>query len=343
MSLLVLYLGVTFIGYSLGAKLRKNGVRVKQIGKIQIVAISLLVFVMGSKIGADREIVSSLDTIGFTAFILTLFILAGSLAAVFVVRKLLGFDKYGNLKKAKEMKVEEASKEASGQAGNIVSEVASDKEGDSNKEDVSQEKVRVDHTMTICIVVFVAAGIVAGYFLMPDWFIDISGTMITVGLSILLLFVGIDIGTEGTIVDNFKEAGWRIFVFPFANMIGTYGGALVACLFLNISVQDAFCVGSGFSWYTLAPAMLADYSVKVSAISFMHNVMRELLGILAIPVVANKIGYIEAPSLPGAAAMDVCLPIVERATKADIAVYSFASGVTLSIAAPIMVSFMMGI
>ena len=44
--------------------------------------------------------------------------------------------------------------------------------------------------------------------------------------------------------------------------------------------------------------------------------------ILLIPFVAKKIGYIETTGMPGAAAMDVCLPIVEKSTRSDIAVYS---------------------
>ena len=160
----------------------------------------------------------------------------------------------------------------------------------------------------------------------------------------LLFFVGMDIGKEGTVVENFKKAGWRVLVFPFAIIIGTYAGSLVAGLILpSLGLRDALAVGSGFGWYTLAPVMLAEYSTSVSAVSFMHNVMRELLGILLIPIIAKKIGYIETVSLPGAAAMDVCLPVVEKATRGDIAVYSFISGVVLSIAVPILVGLVAGV
>ena len=46
--------------------------------------------------------------------------------------------------------------------------------------------------------------------------------------------------------------------------------------------------------------------------------------------------------MPGAAAMDVCLPIVEKATRSDIAVYSFVSGVILSILVPVLVPVIIG-
>ncbi len=178
---------------------------------------------------------------------------------------------------------------------------------------------------------------------MPDWFIGIAGTLIVVGLCILLFFVGLDLGTEGTIVENFKSAGWRVIVFPFVMITGTYLGALAASLVMSLSAKDALCVASGFGWYTLAPAMLAEYSIEVSAISFMHNVMRELLGILLLPFVAKRIGYIESTGLVGAGSMDVCLPIIVKTTSGNMAVYAFIIGVVLSIAVPVMVSFMMGL
>ena len=325
MDVLILYLGMAVIGYFIGASLRKRGIVLSCAGKVQLVAITALVFVMGSRIGADREIVQSLDTIGFTAFIMTVMILAGSVAAVFITRKLLGFDKQGGL------------------VGKTDEKQQNDEEMATDADAAGSVPEKVDHTMTVCIVVFVALGIFSGYSFLPQGFIDATGTMIVIGLCILLLFVGIDIGIEGTIIGNFRRAGWRIFVFPFVIILGTCVGAAACALFLPVSVKDALCVGAGFGWYTLAPAILAEYSIEVSAISFMHNVMRELFGILLIPVIARKIGYIETVSLPGAAAMDVCLPIVEKSTRSDIAVYSFISGAILSAAVPVMVSFMMGI
>lgn len=198
--------------------------------------------------------------------------------------------------------------------------------------------------MTKAIVISVVCGMVAGYFVLPQAFLDISESILVVGLSIVLFFVGFDIGREGTIGKNFRKAGWRVVVFPFAIIAGTCIGSLAAAFLIpGVNIRDALCVGSGFGWYTLAPAMLAEYSTKVSAMSFLHNVMRELSGILLIPIIAKKVGYIETISLPGAASMDVCLPIVEKATRGEIAVYSFISGVVLSIAVPVMVGIFAGI
>lgn len=197
--------------------------------------------------------------------------------------------------------------------------------------------------MTKGIIISVIVGILSGYLWVPDWFIAKTGDLLVVGLCILLFFIGIDLGKEGTVISNIKKVGIRLIVFPVAIIIGTFAGSLVASIFLPINWLDSLMVGSGFGWYTLAPVILSQYSNEVAAISFMHNVFRELFGIILIPIVAKKIGYVECISLPGAAAMDVCLPVVEAATKGDIVVYSFVSGVVLSLLVPVLVPLFMNL
>ncbi len=320
MDVLILYLSLCLVGYFLGAYLRKRNIVIKGASVLQTIALVALVFVMGARIGSEDEIVRSLDTIGLKAFVITMFIMAGTVLAAFIVRKLLGFDKRGNLR----------GKE-------IIEEQTETSEAEPEPE------VKSDKTMLLTIFIPVTLGILSGFLFLPDWFIVASGTIIVVGLSILLFFVGIDLGTEGTIVQNFKQAGWRVILFPFVMIIGTYIGSVVAGLIVDLSVKDALCVASGFGWYTLAPAMLAEYSIEVSAISFMHNVMRELIGLLLLPIVAKRIGHIESTGLVGAGSMDVCLPIIVRTTSGNMAVYAFIIGIVLSFSVPVMVSFMMGL
>ena len=134
-----------------------------------------------------------------------------------------------------------------------------------------------------------------------------------------------------------------MIVFPFVSMIAMVIASLIAGLLLPMGVKDCLCVGSGFAWYSLAPVMLAEYSTKVSAISFMHNVFREIFGMLLVPVVAKRIGYIECYGLPGSTSMDVCLPVIERATSSDVAVYSFINGAMVSASVPFLVSLFMNL
>ncbi len=193
----------------------------------------------------------------------------------------------------------------------------------------------------------VTVGILAGYFLLPEaWisgFLQSSEYLLVIGLSLLLLFVGIDLGMEGTVVAQFKKVGWKVVFIPLGGIMGTFLGAFAMSFFVPLSMREALAVSAGFGWYTLAPVILTKYSAQISAISFIHNVMRELFGIVLIPLVAKKIGYVETCSLPGAAAMDVCMPIVEKSTTPNVAVYSFISGVVMSISVPIFVPLFAGL
>jgi uncharacterized membrane protein YbjE (DUF340 family) len=193
------------------------------------------------------------------------------------------------------------------------------------------------------ILISVVLGVLAGGWILPEDFLEVSGNLLIVGLCLLLFFVGVDLGREGTVVSSFKKVGPRVLVFPFAIVMGTLLAAFMVSLFLPITARESMAVSAGFGWYTLAPIILAEYSTEISALSFMYNVMRELLGIILIPVVAKYVGFVECTSLPGAAAMDVCLPIVEKATASNITIYSFITGVVLSISVPIMVPLMIGL
>ena len=47
--------------------------------------------------GANKEITENLSTIGISAFLITVVIMLFSTAAIYIVRKLLGIDRYGRV------------------------------------------------------------------------------------------------------------------------------------------------------------------------------------------------------------------------------------------------------
>ena len=332
MADLILYLGITVVGYIIGSKIRQHKEKLSWTGKVQMVAITILVLLMGMRMGSNAEITQNLKTIGLSALIMTLVVMAFSIAAIFVTRKMMKIDRFGRLK----------GSEAEGQTDG---ETASD---DLHAEE--EEEKKGGNLMTVLIVIAVIIGMAIGYFIIRDAFSgnmgsfdEAAGLGIKIGLCLLLIFVGLDLGLDGTVLENFKRVGLRILAFPAAVIIGTLVGAAVASPFLSLSLKECLAVGSGFGWYTLAPGIIMEAGyLTASAVSFLHNVMRELLSIVFIPLVAKKIGYIETTGMPGAAAMDVCLPIVEKSTRSDIAVYSFVSGVILSILVPVFVPLIVG-
>jgi len=316
---LVLYLGIILVGYFLGSRLRNVRDRLAWTGRVQTVAIVILVFVMGLRIGANKEVVSNLDTIGLYAFIMTLAVIIMTVVCIYIARKLLGINRYGLM------------------AGDAAA--AGDK-----KTGVSSPAGGVIDKTMILIIISVAVGIVCGYMIIDivskdfETFNFRAGLAIKLGLCTLLIFVGMDLGLDGKVVENFKAVGIRVMAIPAATAVGTLSGAWLCSFFLPLTGRECLAVGAGFGWYSLAPGIIMDQGYVVTgAISFMHNVMREIISIITIPFVAKFVGYVECCGVPGSSAMDICLPIVERSTSSNTAVYSFISGVTVTILVPILV------
>ena len=318
MTDLIIYLSITAVGGIFGWQANKRGMSLGFAGKVQTVAIVCLILVMGMRMGSNEEIIDKIGAFGVYASIFGVLCLVLTIAGLYIVRRLLGFNKQGKLDLSNQ--------------------------GESSRAEATDDGNKFD-SMTFIVLGMVAIGILFGYFVIyRDWpterwgdFNEFAGTVIQWELYVLLLFVGIGIGSEGSLVETLKTAGLKILVFPAVTILMTVLCSLICSIILPVSLHESICIGCGFGWYTLAPGIMMDAGmVSASAIAFMYNVIRELLSIVFIPVVARRIGYIETTGMAGAAAMDVCLPICSRSTNGDVAMYSFLSGAILSALVPVL-------
>ena len=84
------------IGYYIGSKKRDHGDRfLKPTDVIMMASVSLLVFLMGIRMGSNEEVIRNLGTIGLQALLATVLLMAGAVLSVTVTRKLLHIDKWG--------------------------------------------------------------------------------------------------------------------------------------------------------------------------------------------------------------------------------------------------------
>ena len=308
LSNLAIYIGLVVLGAFLGSRRALRSRPLTWVSRLQFVALMILIVTLGVNLGANDEVVSSLGEIGLSALVITLFAMAGSLLFLSLLRRfVLKLDHYGLPRGS------EAAQEEAHQAG------------------------KADNSLTLWIVLAVVLGMLAGRFVLPAAVTAHCGTIISFGLYLLLFMVGMDMGKQGTFLSDVRTAGFQVLLVPVAVCLGTLVCAAAAGLFLPLGVKDSMAAASGMGWYSLAPTLLAPYSLSVSAVAFLSNVMREIFSIIAIPFVAKYVGYVECASLPGAAAMDTVLPVVVGATHERITIYSFTSGVVLSLAVPILV------
>ncbi|HKK95867.1 MAG TPA: lysine exporter LysO family protein [Anaerovoracaceae bacterium] len=267
---------------------------------------------MGISMGINDKVIMNLNYIGFYSLIFTTITMLFSVIVVSIFRRLMGLNRYGLFETDKtiEEKIKEVEKE--------------------------NNKKNTTHLIVMSVTIGMLTGFVGKDFIADYEFL--IGYMITIGLSLLLLFVGMDLGLNDELVKCIKELGIKVFLFPVAIVIGTLIGSVISGIFIPINFKESLAIGAGFAWYSFAPGLIIEKGfIIVGAISFMHNIMREVFAIIAIPIVAEKIGYIEVLGLGASANMDIALPIVEKSTHSIIVIYSFVSGITVSLLVPILV------
>lgn len=197
--------------------------------------------------------------------------------------------------------------------------------------------------MTIIILSAVILGIIVGVGFFPSQWVFATNYFMDIGLCLLLLLVGIDIGKQKNILVELKKMGLSLLIVPIMIAGGSIIGAMLGGALIGLPLNEAGAVGAGFGWYSLSAVMLADYSTHLSALAFLSNVLRELLAIVSVPLIAKYIGYMEAVAPGGATAMDTTLPIITQYTDSKTAVLAFVSGVLLSSMVPLLVSVMIGL
>ena len=359
MKLLLLYWGFLIAGYIAGSRLRCQAARFAFVPGATMGAVYILVLIMGLRMGVNQQVTSNLGSIGFQALVMTVFTVAGTMLAIFGTRKLLKIDRYGSpVEKGPGPTASALANPAEQAAASAESaESASALTGDADQTAAQSggpeaEASPIGMKSTLIILALVVLGMLGGYFIIVGMlpqilpaFDLISDKGLVVFLCILLGLVGLDLGLSGNVVANIKSVGVKALAFPFAAVGGTLILGVVSGFFFGFSVREGIAISAGFGWYTYAPAVISaagpEYAIA-GAVSFMYNVIRETAGIILIPVAARKIGYLEATGIPGVAAMDVCMPIVERSCRQDTVVYSFAVGLLMCLTTSLLVPLVMG-
>jgi len=332
MKLLALYWSFLVIGYIFAWKTARKGKSFPWVATAMLGTVYGLCFIMGLRMGSNEQVIANLGTIGLMSLVITICCIVGSMGAIFLTRKIFGMDRKGRFI----ADLQDASGEQSAEA----LQQTDDQEG-------------MDLKSTFIILGLVAVGMLIGAcFILGraprtmTLFDVASNDTLIVLLCILMFFVGLDLGGSEEVIRSIRRAGLRVLAFPIATMIGTMVAGVAACLLMGLTLKEGSAICIGFGWYSYAPIVIASAGQQymiASAISFMHNVIREVTGIIFIPLVAKKIGYMESTGVPGIAAMDVCLPIVERSCGPNAVVYAFATGVIMCIVTSLGVPLIMGV
>ncbi len=338
MEILLLYWGIMVIFYLLASKFRQYKDKFNWMGAAMMWFVYIVVFVMGIRMGINDEIISNIGTLGLESFALCFIIIIGTIIFIYITRKILGINRYGDVIRGlnpEEIRLLEEKEEArhSSKGGGKLSKESK-------------------HTlvMTCVTITLVACGMLFGYLVVPTFaddmaaFDEATSNGIIYGLCLMLVFVGSDLGFSGTVVSNIKKVGIRVLAFPIAMIIGGLIFGIIGGAIFGYDIKDSLAISGAFGWYSYAPVIMSGAGAShatASAVCFMTNVIRETAGIILIPLGAKKLGYMETLGIAGMADMDVCIPLIERSCREETVVYGFVTGVIMCITTSALIPALM--
>lgn len=206
----------------------------------------------------------------------------------------------------------------------------------------SQKRLPISLMMleSIKLLLVVGLGLAAGLIVSMDlsWVDTVSEGV----LLVLLFFIGIQLGNSGLTLRQILLNKHGLLI-ALVVVLSSWLGGVISALILGLPLNKGLAMASGFGWYSLAGILMGDaYGPVFGGVSFLLELLRELLALVMIPMLINKkpctsIGY------AGATAMDFTLPIIQTSGGVHCIPIAIVSGFILSLLVPVFMLFFVSI
>ena len=159
-------------------------------------------------------------------------------------------------------------------------------------------------------------------------------------LCALMFSVGLSVGNDPQTLKNFRSLNPRLVFLPIMTILGTLAGsAAVSLILTHRSLTDCLAVGSGFGYYSLSSIFITEYKgAELGTIALLANISREILTLLAAPLLVRWFGNLAPISAGGATTMDTTLPIITRTAGQQFVVVSIVHGFVVDFSVPFLVT-----
>ena len=154
----------------------------------------------------------------------------------------------------------------------------------------------------------------------------------------LMFLVGISVGGSRGLLGKLRQYHVRVLIVPAGIVIGSVLGGLACAPLVGMSLPEGAAVASGLGWYSLAGVMMTDIAgAKAGSITFLANLLRELVSFFSIPWIAKHLNYPTCIAPAGATSEDTTLPMLVRCTNGETVVLSVLNGVICSALVPVLI------
>lgn len=193
---------------------------------------------------------------------------------------------------------------------------------------------------SLIIVGFFILGIISGR---CGW-IDIDAASFDISftaLALLMLCVGIGVGSDLNALRNLRDLNSRLLLLPLVTITGTLAGCALISIFMpGRSLTDTLAVGSGFGYYSLSSIFITQYrGPELGTVALLANIAREIITLLGAPLLLKSGGRLAPISAGGATSMDTTLPIITTVSGKEFVILSIYHGFTVDFSVPFLVTF----
>lgn len=298
-------IGLMLAGMLTGFLLRKRNLSF--IHPAITMLIWALLFLLGIEVGGNEAIIRGLHTIGLEAVVLTL---GGTLGSVTAARLLWQALTDGKKKRPSE----------------------------TNTSQPAQNDTLHALKGSLVIVGFFVLGVLCSLMgIVPG---HVGSRVSFYALCSLMTCVGISVGNDPQTLKNFRSLNPRLVFLPVMTILGTLAGTTVVSLLLtHRSLTDCLAIGSGFGYYSLSSIFITEYrGAELGTIALLANISRELLTLLAAPLLARWFSPLAPISAGGATTMDTTLPVITRVSGQEFVVVSIFHGFVTDFSVPFFVT-----
>lgn len=281
--------------------------------KLTLAATALLIFSMGVLLAGRDAFLEELGTVGWASVLFCLVPVAFSAIAVYGLTNLF---------------LSDIARRPAGPR------VAAAQDADAPTEPASRGEAAMIAVAVGALALGVAYGL-AGVPLAPVDFVAGHSEAV---LFALMFFVGISVGGSRGLVGKLRQYHVRVLIIPAGIVAGSVAGGLVCAPLAGMSLPEGAAVASGLGWYSLAGVMMTDIAgAQVGSITFLANLLRELVSFFSIPWIAKHLNYPTCIAPAGATSEDTTLPMLIRCTNGETVVLSVLNGVICSALVPVLI------
>lgn len=304
MPFVCLFIGLFFGMRDLPAKI------LKAIDSVINVALVVLMLTIGFHIGTNDSVVSNLTSIGFHCVVISLSAIAFSVGFTVLAEKTL-------------LPLEELRERLFSENINLNQEI-----------NLGEEENKKTSSLIWIMPVSIIAGVLFGYFLLPDSFKTVLGYLLTGSLIVLYISVGISLGSNRKVFRYLKILGFKVIYLSIAIFAGSVAGGLFSGLVLGVPLPIAVTAAGGMSYYSITGAYMTQmYGIEAGTYGFIVNVMREFFTVLLLPFLI-KVSK-GSPIASGAAGnMDTMLVPVTKFVGIELGLVTLITGTILTFFVP---------